>query len=71
MAGRRMPTIDQTASPADLVSEFDAASFRHLAGRLARIEAELTPLSRRRRLLLLNALLRAELDGWREAEAAR
>jgi hypothetical protein len=31
----------------------------------------LLPLSRRSRLLLLNALLRSELDAWRAAEAGR
>jgi hypothetical protein len=71
MAGKRVPTIDQTATPADLVSEFDPVGLRHLAGRMERIEFELRALSRRQRLMLLNAMLHAELEAWREAEAAR
>jgi hypothetical protein len=71
MAGKRVPTIDPNATPAGLINEFDRDGFRRLAGKLERIEGELLPLSRRQRLMLLNALLRAELDAWRAAEAAR
>jgi hypothetical protein len=67
----RVPTIDQNATPADLIGQFDSSGFRRLGAKLERIECELQVLSRRQRLLLLNALLRAELDAWRAADAGR
>jgi hypothetical protein len=66
-----MPEIDANATAAELVDALDPIGVKLLAGKLSRIETELMPLSRRNRLLLLNALLRAELDAARAAEGRR
>ena len=71
MARRPMPDIDANATAAELVDALDPIGVKLLAGKLSRIETELMPLSRRNRLLLLNALLRAELDAARAAEGRR
>ena len=71
MARRPMPEIDTNATAAELVDALDPIGVKLLAGKLSRIETELMPLSRRNRLLLLNALLRAELDAARAAEGRR
>ena len=71
MARRPMPEIDANATAAELVDALDPIGVKLLAGKLSRIETELMPLSRRNRLLLLNALLRAELDAARAAEGRR
>ena len=71
MARRPMPEIDANATAAELVDVLDPIGVKLLAGKLSRIETELMPLSRRNRLLLLNALLRAELDAARAAEGRR
>ena len=68
---RPMPEIDANATAAELVDVLDPIGVKLLAGKLSRIETELMPLSRRNRLLLLNALLRAELDAARAAEGRR
>ena len=66
-----MPEINANATAAELVDVLDPIGVKLLAGKLSRIETELMPLSRRNRLLLLNALLRAELDAARAAEGRR
>jgi hypothetical protein len=71
MARRPMPEIDANATAAELVDALDPIGVKLLAGKLSRIETELMPLSRRNRLLILNALLRAELDAARAAEGRR
>ena len=71
MARRPMPEIDTNATAAELVDALDPIGVKLLAGKLSRIETELMPLSRRNRLLILNALLRAELDAARAAEGRR
>ena len=71
MARRPMPEINANATAAELVDVLDPIGVKLLAGKLSRIETELMPLSRRNRLLLLNALLRAELDAARAAEGRR
>ena len=65
MARRPMPEIDANATAAELVDALDPIGVKLLAGKLERIEGELMPLSRRSRLLILNALLRHELEAAR------
>lgn len=58
-------TIDANASVREIIDAIDPAGWQRLGAKLEVIEDQLRPLSKRSRPLLLNGLLRAELDAAR------